>query len=292
MPVKRFLLVLAIASLMPLSAVNAQVGHYVSFWGGPQLVSYSNFNDFSAEYQDASLARQNTLRYSGGVDYVYNFHPFYGFQTGLYYSQSGQKYSGHINFDGNNPATRTPVDFTSKVYINYLRVPIAFRFNSEMDDNARVNMSMYLGMQLGFLIGKPSFSTSPAPADSLVSHTSGFDTRKLYNSTDLGILAGVQINVRVTKRFTPFMGVRFERSFANIENLSTVVPHNYPVEYDFPVSTKKTGYTDHDARATYPTKNNTVGLYLGFTIKIASAKDPGIHAPQGQEIEKADPQQP
>jgi hypothetical protein len=291
MSVKRNLFILAFVLFVPLATVKAQVGHYISFWGGPQLVSYANFNDFSAEYQDASLDRQNTLRAGGGVDYVYNFHPFYGFQTGIYYSESGQKYAGHINFDGNNPGPRLPVDFTSHVYINYLRVPLAFRFNSEMDADARVNMSMYLGMQLGFLIGKPTFGTSPAPPDSLVKNAAGFDTRKLYNSTDLGLLAGVQINVRITKRFTPFMGVRFERSFTNIEDLGTVIPHNYPVEYDFPISTKKTGFTDHDARSAYPTKNNTVSLFIGFSIKIASAKDPGIHAPAGQEIEKADPQQ-
>lgn len=276
----RVLPALTLALLLSSLSVKAQLGHYIDFWGGPQLTSLANFGDFSSEYQDQSLSRETTLRKAFGMDYVYNFHPYYGIQTGIYYSESGQKYSGHIPWDFNHPVPRVPMNFTSHLYMNYVRVPLAFRFSSDMGSEDRINMSLYMGLQMGFLMKVQEIYTNPAPADTIMAKTSGFDLKKLLNNTDLGLLAGVQVNARLTQHFNVFMGLRFERSLANIEKNSFVLPAGFPAEYAYPLSTKKKGFDNSDR---YPTKNDLVNLYIGVAFKLASVKDPGIHPPAGYE---------
>jgi hypothetical protein len=272
------------------SAAQAQLGHYLNIWGGPQYTALANTDDYDLGNTGAistisALSRTNTYRAGFGVDYIYNFATSYGIQTGLYYSQNGQSYSGIVYPDYNQLFNQLPrksvrVDFKSHVYMNYLRIPFMLRFSSQSEPDDRLNMSIFFGFTYGRLLNVQEVYTNPAPADSLVNRYPNFDFKKLYNNSDFLLGAGMEMNVRLTSHFGIFIGARFDRSLSGVENLGYAVPADAPVEWDFPVSAKKTTITDRTVRQ--PTKNNTINVFFGVSFKLAGAPEP-MHRPMEPE---------
>lgn len=267
------LLALGILFLLLAPAVQAQKGHYLSLWGGPQLTYIANYDDYNSFQAKELLDKESTYRIGGGLRYTWNFADFYGFQTGVYYSRQGQKYSGTIDFDYNT-LQNVPTDsqfFTSHVYLNYVRIPLLFRFNSQADNQDKITMSLYMGIQLGFLTQVQEVVTDPAPPDTMVAKYPNFDFNKLYKKFDPGLCAGAEFNIKISDKLGTMIGARFDRSLSNIENLDTKLPDGAPVEWDFPVSTRKRALEDRLVRQ--PSKNGTVNIYTGLTFRLSGDGD-------------------
>jgi hypothetical protein len=247
---------------------NAQQGTRLYFWGGPQFVSLVNFDDYISYYGDSKLDRLPTYRAGGGVDLVYNFTGIYGVQSGVYYSQQGQKYSGRITRDYNlpNKTDTSATAFNSHIYLNYIRVPLMFRFSSELDDQDRVNLSIFGGVQLGFLQNVQEVVTDPGPPDTIAARYPDFDFKQLYKKTDFGMAAGFQFNIKITNNVGTMIGIRYDRSFGTIEKLSYNLPKDAPAEWQYPVSTKKRISTDRSTR--YATRISAVNLFTGISINL------------------------
>jgi hypothetical protein len=247
-----------------LSFANAQQGFQVSLWGGPQFVALVNVDDYiNSAGQGIKLNRLPTYRFGGGVDAIYNFANNYGVQSGIYYSQQGQKYDGFVD--------KLNGTFTSHIYMNYIRVPLMFRFNSDFDDDNRMNLSIFGGMQLGFLRDVQEVVTNPASPDTVLARMPNFDFKQLYKNTDFGLGMGAQFNIRITSRVSTMLGLRYDRSFSTIENKDYVLPRNAPEEYRYPVSTiKGIGGTDNSVRR--PTRISAVNLYTGLTFRFGSTE--------------------
>src|SRR2546430_12769104 len=109
--------------------VRAQSGSFLQVWGGPQYVSILNFQDFYPSNFQHYFGGDYTYRAGGGFDFIHNFSQNYGWQTGIYYSGQGQNYDGIVkNFY--KPQDSVPVSYVSGVRMDYIRVPLMFRFNS------------------------------------------------------------------------------------------------------------------------------------------------------------------
>ena len=262
----KYLFLKIVFFLFTAGSLHAQKGTQVSVWGGPQYVALVNVDDYLRLYDASKLNRLTTIRFGGGLDIIHNFTNAYGLQSGIYYSQQGQKYDGVAIKSSTDPGTR----FTSHIYLNYLRVPLMLRFNSEFDDDNRMNLSIFAGMQLGFLRDVEEVKTTPGPADSLLAKHPNFDFKQLYKKTDLGLALGAQFNIKITSRIGTMIGIRYDRSFGTIEDKSFVLPKDAPEEWQYPVSTKKgVGGTDNTTRR--PTRISAVNLYTGLTFNFGSA---------------------
>src|SRR5688500_4241837 len=248
--------------------VTAQKGHHIMLWGGPQIVTLANFDDSRGtntfDPNLSKLDRQTTIRFGGGLDYIYNFANSYGVQSGIYYSQHGQKYAGFIDGDLNIPGDSQTVRFESHVYMDYYRIPLMFRFSSLLEESDRINLSIFAGLQMGFLRGVESVYTTPAAPDTITNRYPNFNFDDLYEKTDLGVSAGAQFNILINKNISTLIGVRFDRSLFNIENFSANIPKDAPAEWQFPVSVKKTAQTQFDPKTRRETKHTSVNLYTGI----------------------------
>jgi hypothetical protein len=273
-----FLFLLLFCSTIP---SLAQSGQFLQFWGGPQFVSILNFDDFNTANLAYGRKQIPTYRAGGGIEYINNFSQNYGWQTGIYYSGQGQKYYGFAQnfYSPYDSIKKKKVDdstyqYNSQVWMEYFRVPLMFRFNSILDEGDRINLSIFFGLQAGYLSSVRSYTNPDAPESVLVKHP-GFDYRKLYHAIDFGLGAGAQFNVKLTSKIFANIGIRFDRSLMNIEKTSFELPGDAPVEWQYPLSTKKEErLSQADIKARMPSKNISVNAYLGITFRLKNGKPP------------------
>ena len=273
-------ILLATIILINTTKSSAQAGNFIQFWGGPQYVSVLNFTDYSYNNLSGEQKIVQTYRVGAGIDYIHSFNQNYGVQTGLYYSGVGQKYSGSVRDFYNIYSTHDSVPYTSHVYMDYIRVPFLLRFNSVMDDVDRINLSIYFGFQLGYLLDAKSatLSSKPSPQavlDTFNAQNPNFNIRQLYNNFDFGLSAGAQLNFKIRDWEYLHVGVRFDRSITNIENLNYVLPSNAPIEYLYPVSTmKNTRVTHDDVLAGYSSQYISLNVYVGMSFRVKTIIPP------------------
>jgi len=271
--------------IISIQTMHAQSGQYIQMWGGPQYTGMLNYDDNhtttttgqgTVTFTGEEITDE-TYRWGGGFDYINNFTQNYGWQTGLYYSGQGQKYEGYVqNFY--NPKDPNTYYFTSEVTMDYIRVPIMFRFNSILDGNDRINLSIFMGFQVGYLFNVTSKTSVNLVPDSTANKYRGFDYKQLYNALDVGLGAGAQFNVKISEKIAANLGIRFDRSIANIENHAFTLPGDAPVEDLYPLSTLKSSRTSHDdVLVRMPTQNISVNVYLGMTYKLKNGKPPKPH---------------
>lgn len=255
------------------SSLKAQKGSFITLWGGGQLVGMTNFDDFNPSAYNNNLDRNNTYRSAFGLDYIYNFSNTLGLQAGIGYSMQGQRYSGAIDREYNTKDTQS-LFFDSHIFIDYYRIPLMFRFNSDIDPDERMNMSIYLGLEVNILagvkeVGFTAHDTAGNPfymPDSITNRYPNFDFDKLYKTVNIGMGAGVQFNIRMTQTLYANVGARFSRSFTNAENLNYKFPKDLPAEYVFPVSTLKRFPTDLLTRN--KTSNTVINVYAGLSFRL------------------------
>jgi hypothetical protein len=284
LPIKNILPIalLGIVMLINSRRVDAQAGNFIQFWGGPQYVGIENFNDYNAASfgqpgQPGQQSIVQTYRMGAGFDYIHNFNQNYGLQTGLYYSGVGQKYSGLVT-DYYHPKDSASYPYTSHVYMDYIRIPFVLRFNSVVDDKDRINMSIFFGFQLGYLLDAKSYTSFQSPQavyDTFNAQNPHFNVRQLYNSFDFGLTAGAQFNFKIRDWEYAHIGVRFDRSIPDIDNLNYVLPANAPIEYQYPVSTRKeTSVTHNDFVAGYSSQYISLNVYVGMSFRVKTIIPP------------------
>ena len=251
---------------------NAQEGKYIQIWGGGQSTQINNSQEsYYGGNQDDQVSLEETQRPFFGIDYIYNFHNYFGLQTGLVYSMQGQKYSGFVAHDANDTffkASDSNVHFTSQVMMTYIKIPFLFRFNSGKDDDNIFDISIYAGFQIAYLSAVEE-STSPAPSALLAKPPVNF--KKFYNTLDFEWAAGAQVNIFVSQYWGIAIGARYDRSLMDIESKNFVYDRarTYPAEYYYPISTKKASTpAQEDQYTRFSSKNNTVGVYLGVFIPL------------------------
>jgi len=264
---------------------KAQSGQFIQFWGGPQYVGMLNFDDnhtttTTGQGTVTFLGEEittETYRAGGGIDYINNFSQNYGYQTGIYYSGQGQKYEGYVT-NYYNKLDSSIRHYTSQVTMDYIRVPFMFRFNSILDDNDRINVSIFMGLQAGYLFGMTMSTTNSNIPDSSANKYKNFNIRQLYNAIDFGLGAGAQFNVKLSEKLSLNLGIRFDRSIVNIENHSVTLPDDAPLTLLYPVSTLKSDRESHtDIEVRMPTQNISVNVFLGLTVKLKNGKPPKPH---------------
>jgi len=105
--------------------------------------------------QDDSDARPEqdyevTWGFAGGISASYNFTDYLGVGLDMLYFNQGQKYKG----------TQSGTTYTAKATLNYLKLPLLLRFNS--DPNPVVQFSAFSGPQFSFLLSyKDRKETNP-----------------------------------------------------------------------------------------------------------------------------------
>lgn len=265
---KHFLLLIIFLSTVK---IYAQEGHFINFWGAGQqswLLNRDDYNGITSKAVGTTdrLLLEETYRSAYGIDYYYNFDTSFGIQTGLIFSRQGQKYSGLASRTLDSGKTTEFFNFRSQVLMDYFKLPVMFRFNSPIDEDERMNMSLYAGFYAGYLWRVTDVSSNP-PQDSV--NTPAPDFKKFYETLDFGFTGGAQMNIRITKIFAVNFGLRYDRGFVNIEKQRTAMGANYPAEWYFPLSTKKSVVpSSSDALTRLPTRNTTVNLFIGLAFKL------------------------
>lgn len=261
-----------LALLIHATGLHAQPGHWIEIQGGPQYVNFSNFEDYSKQFGVNVLNRKPTYFWAAGANYTMNFSNNYGVSAGLQYSKIGQHYSGRIGYDGNLLDTNyKEVLFNSGVEMTYIKMPLAFRMNSTWNEGDRIGMAISFGFVPAYLRSVDKVTTDPAPPTALTEKYANWDFRKTLHKGDVALMAQVTINAKFGQRFMLGLGTRFERSLVNIEKTSTVWPADLPVEYTFPLSTKKTSRSDVSRD---PTLTNVINVFLSASFRIATIDVP------------------
>ncbi|MDZ4838719.1 MAG: outer membrane beta-barrel protein [Bacteroidota bacterium] len=265
---------------------QAQLGKYLEVWGGPQYTQILNFEDISADQRVNDLNRLNTYKFAIGANYIHNYQPNFGYSFGINYNKIGQKYDGITAYDGNSfDTTSTSIFFKSEIEMTYLKIPLLFRFNSAIETGDRVGMVIFAGLQPGFLMSVDKVITSPAAPDSLLNRYPNYNFRGNFKKLDLSMMAGVQVNVVLNSKFNVGIGLKYERGFINIENRKTAWEKDLPVEYTFPVSTKKIGKSDITRQ---DSKINSVNAFLSIAYKVGTVI---YEEPQDEELPDVGPPQ-
>jgi hypothetical protein len=101
----------------------------------PQSTWLLNQDDSDA---GPELDYKSTWGFAGGVSASYNFTDYLGVGLDVLYSDQGQKYRG----------TQSGTTYTAKATLNYLKLPLLLRFNS--DPNSVLQFSAFLGPQFSF----------------------------------------------------------------------------------------------------------------------------------------------
>ena len=184
------------------SSVVAQKGFEFGAQVMPQLTLIVNDDDFAAGDE---LNFRTTAHLAYGIHAAYNFSDHLGVQTGLLFSTQGQKYVS------DEP---TPDTYTSEVRMNYLKIPILLKFNSNPEASAQFVATV--GPQFGLL------NKVRAYVDDEEVTGSGFEFKDAYKSMDLGAVLGLGARFRLTDNLQLGTSFRFDYSLGDIEDKDTI----------------------------------------------------------------------
>jgi opacity protein-like surface antigen len=214
-----------------------------------------------------------TWGFAGGISASYNFNDYLGVGLDVLYSNQGQKYKGR------DSATT----YTAKTTLNYLKVPLLFRFNS--DPNSVVQFSAFLGPQFSFLLSyKDRFEAFEANVPSFRMEVSGKEwsitedgtsdkvklTAPIYKSFLPGAVLGFGIGIKPTDALLISLHIRADYAFGDAENKDAKVDHTHHGGGQEPYWSDKPKYGD-DAPADYTRPATTAltgGLQLGVYYTI------------------------
>jgi len=251
--------------LLLADGLYAQSGSFITIWGGPQLTRMPNNDDYYSSQNDYAIVPEETFRAGYGFDYINNFQNTFGWQTGLTYSREGQLYSA--DSVGVNKA------FTSEVLVNFIKIPIAYRFNSPYTDGDLLNLSIYIGGQFTYLTNVQSVWSNPP--DTIPAKYRGFDLTTLYNRLGFGMVAGTDLNFHIKKNFWVILGIRYDRLFTNIEKNGYNFPQDFPNSWFFPLSTLKSiKPANADMLERPATLPGVVNVHIGIMFQIGKGNPP------------------
>ncbi len=135
-----------------------------------------------------------------GAHVALNFTDKLGLQTGVLYSQQGQKYEQEFNVNNIN-------EYEKK--LTYLKIPLLLKFNGDPDAGAYfVGM---IGPQLGLLTNAETEGNVPTGLRIP-------DDKDAYKSADIGGVLALGVGINLTDALNLGILFRFDGSLGDIEN--------------------------------------------------------------------------
>jgi len=214
-----------------------------------------------------------TWGFAGGISASYNFNDYLGVGLDVLYSSQGQKYKG----------TESGISYTAKTTLNYLKLPLLLRFNS--DPNSVVQFNAFLGPQFSFLLSYKDRFEDDVPLLRTNIEVSGKEmiittgntpteeelTAPIYKSFLPGAVLGFGIGIKPTDALLISLHIRADYAFGDAENKDAKIDHTHHggVGQD-PFWSNKPKYGD-PAPAGYTRPKTTAltgGLQLGVYYTI------------------------
>lgn len=230
----------------------------------PQSTWLLNQDDSDA---GPELDYESTWGFAGGVSASYNFSDYLGVGLDVLYSNQGQKYKG----------TQSGISYTAKTTLNYLKLPLLLRFNS--DPNSVVQLNAFLGPQFSFLLSYKDRAEANVPfvgtniqevSGKEVSLTVGNTSTKeeltapIYKSFLPGAVLGFGIGIKPTDELLISLHIRADYAFGDAENKDAKINHNHTTP----------GGTQESFWATKPKYGNSAPA--GYTRPTTTALTGGL----------------
>lgn len=223
------------------SSVFAQQGFEFGAQVMPQLTLIVNDDDFAAGDE---LNFRTTAHLAYGIHAAYNFSDHLGVQTGLLFSTQGQKYVS------DEP---TPDTYTSEVRMNYLKIPVLLKFNSNPEASAQFVATV--GPQFGLLNKVTNYYN-----DEKITYTNLpgeiRDIKDAYKSMDLGAVLSLGARFRLTDNLQLGTSFRFDYSLGDIEDKEATY------------SLSGLGTLNYWSSDRAPSHNATGGFMIDFTYHL------------------------
>ncbi|MCB0736773.1 MAG: PorT family protein [Bacteroidetes bacterium] len=244
-----------------------QKGHFLGVYAFPQLTSITSSFDLGFSRDDKGLGDDfellPTIGYGGGVTYYYISSSYFGFKTGLQFSNQGQRYASNVRlFETDSFNT----SYTSRVNLNYLKMPLLTHFTI-IDENTRAHFTLQFGFQLGYLVGgnysitvkgyEPNYSLAITDA---------------FNRLEASYIIGGDLLIELNEKKTTLLqiGVQYDKTIGGIDNYDRTITSSTPMEHRFPVGTLK--YHNYPTipggRTQYNTKNETFQVRMGLVFRL------------------------
>jgi len=192
----------------------------------PQSTWLLNQDDSDA---GPELDYESTWGFAGGVSASYNFTDYLGVGLDVLYSSQGQKYKG----------TESGISYTAKTTLNYLKLPLLLRFNS--DPNSVVQFNAFLGPQFSFLLSYKDRFEDDVPLLRTNIEVSGKEmiittgntptgeelTAPIYKSFLPGAVLGFGIGIKPTDALLISLHIRADYAFGDAENKDAKIDHTH-----------------------------------------------------------------
>lgn len=235
----------------------AQNGKYFTAYGLGQYNRITNSDDFFSLRTLKSIDPVDTYSPGAGLGYINNFTDKAGYNIGIQWARQGQKYQGEI-FDKDSNI----VQYRSAVKLEYVKFPLMLQLNSTLGGEVNyVFLSIGIGFQVDVLTGVSTYTQPDYDRNGL-----SIDYKELYTPVTTSFVAHATFHFKLTDQWYIVSGVKMDRTLGDIENKGYNFSGNAPLEWYFPVSTKKNQKPDLSIRDN--SKNSIFSLSLGIGFKL------------------------
>lgn len=171
--------------------------------GNPWIINQNNFGTLDGF--NNSFARSSELDYSitvgGGFGIVggYNISKRHGIQASLFYDKCGQKYKG-IVFQEDNMSSNFPVDVTRNVKLNYIKLPIVYKFElvpKRRSLSKKFNYFFEVGPQFAYLVSVYEDVKIDFPG--IGNNLAGVPESDKFRNIDIGMAINNGVQYRLNK---------------------------------------------------------------------------------------------
>jgi hypothetical protein len=172
-------------------------------FSNPWILNQNNFGTLDGF--NNTFARRSELDYSitigGGFGIVggYNITKRHGIEFSLFYDKCGQKYHGNI-YQETNMSTNFPVEVKRNVKLNYIKLPILYKFElvpKRRSMTKKVNYFFEIGPQVAYLISVYEEVSIDYPG--IGNNLAGVPESDKFRKIDIGMAINNGIQYRLNK---------------------------------------------------------------------------------------------
>ena len=230
---------LYVALCLPFVAV-AQSWH-AGLQGGFNSVWIANqnnygFSELNYEYKFGGI---------GGLSAGYNFNPNSGVQVEIDFAGMGQDYFAKVRDFGpiNNAGNQEKVSTYRYVDLNYLQIPVLYRFTSNRSKNDLLAFHAMIGPSIGFLLSADQYYEADVenngtlveiPLDLIAQAIPEFaatpeseDAKAFFNGTDFGVHIDLGLDIFVNENLFITPSVKGYYGFSDINAEPTTQRDDY-----------------------------------------------------------------